>query len=130
MPTKTVIRYKPYSPLVGRRELSPKDFESMGIFTQRNMLVFDKERNWWLDAEAAGISKEALQWFDDSPEFTVERQEVPDDADAESLRHKEAYAASLGSAPQPSASALTGQSKSETTPTGTSSTTTQSTAKA
>lgn len=132
MATKTIIRHKPANPLIGRRELSPADFKSIGIFTQKTMLVFDKDTNWWLDADSAKVSKEALQWFEDSTEFTVERQEVDDDQDPEALRHQEAYAASLGSAPQTAsraaASAL-GESKSESSTTSVASTTTQSTAK-
>lgn len=131
MATKVIIRHKPANPLIGRRELSPADFKSIGIFTQKTQLVFEKENNWWLDADAAKVSKEALQWFEDSTEFTVERQEV-DDEDPETLRHQEAYAASLGSAPQAAsraaASAL-GESKSESSTASAASTTTQSTAK-
>lgn len=129
MARKTIIRHTPANPLIGRREISPADFKSLGIFTQTTMLQFDKERNWWLDAEAAKVSKEALQWFTDSPEFTVESQDVPDDEDEESLRHKEAYAASVSrptSAPQP---AVAGENKSESTAPAEASTTTQSTAK-
>jgi hypothetical protein len=132
MATKVIIRYKPETPLVGRRELSSADFKSVGIFTQKSMLVFDKERSWWIDADTAGVSKEALQWFEDSAEFTVERQEVDEEEDPEALRHREAYAASLGSAPQTAAKAAAsalGESKSESGTTSAKSTTTQSTAK-
>lgn len=132
MATKVIIRYKPESPLYGRRTVSPADFKSVGIFTQKTALAFDKELNWWIDADAAGVSKEALQWFEDSTEFTVERQEVEDDEDPEVLRHQEAYAASLGSAPQTAAKAAAsalGESKSESSTTSAKSTTTQSTAK-
>lgn len=126
MATKTIIRYKPESPLWGRRELSPADFKSLGIFTQKTMLRFDKELNWWLDADEAKVSKEALQWFEDSPEFTVEQQEVDADQDADTLRQQEAYDASLGRSPQPR---VAGENKSESTSTSTASasTTTQST---
>jgi hypothetical protein len=133
MATKVIIRHKPANPLIGRRELSPADFKSIGIFTQKTQLVFDQERNWWLDADAAKVSAEALQWFEDSTEFTVERQEVDDEEDSETLRHQEAYAASLGSAPQTAttaARAALGESKSESSTTSATSTTTQSTAKA
>lgn len=126
MATKVIIRYKPASPLIGRRELSPRDFESMGIFTQEKPLYFDQEKNYWLDAEAAGVSKEALQWFEDSPEFTVERQEVKGTVDPEAERQKEAYAASVD-VPEPVL--VEGESTSQSTPTGTTSTTTESTAK-
>lgn len=132
MATKVIIRHKPMSPLVGQRELSPEDFKSVGIFTQKTKLVFTKERNWWLDAESAKVSKEALQWFEDSTEFTVESQEVDDSQDEETLRHQEAYAASLGSAPQTAsraAAAALGENKSESDTTSANSTTTQSTAK-
>lgn len=132
MATKTIIRYKPYSPLVGERTLSPADFQSIGIFTQKTRLVFQKERSWWLDAEAAKVSKEALQWFEDSSEFTVEHQDVGEDEDPETLRQQEAYAASLGPTAQPTTSALAadlGASKSTSDTTSSASTTTQSTAK-
>lgn len=127
MATKTIVRYVPPSPLIGRRELSPADFETLGIFTQVERLQFDQEHNWWLDADAAGISKEALQWFTDSTEFTVETQEVKGKEDPEALRQQEAYAASLGSGPQP---VVEGESKSTSTADTGTSTTTQSTAKA
>lgn len=125
--TKVIIRYKPENPLIGRRELTPADFESIGIFTQETRLLFDREKNFWLDAEAAGVSKEALQWFEGSSEFTVERQEVKAGADPEKERLKEAYAASLAPTPQP---VVEGESSSESTPSSTTSTTTESTAKA
>lgn len=133
MATKVIVRHKPVNPLVGRRDLSPADFKSIGIFTQKKMVVFEKESNWWVDAEKAEISKEALQWFEDSTEFTVERQEVDDEEDADTLRHQEAYAASLGSAPQTAttaARAALGENASESSTTSATSTTTQSTAKA
>lgn len=131
MATKTIIRYTPESPLIGRRELSSADFQSLGIFTQKAPLVFDRERNFWLDADAAKVSKETLQWFEDSPEFTVERQEVDGEEDPEAVRHQEAYDASLGRSPQPQAQAAAlGASTTETTAASSpKSTTTQSTAK-
>ena len=125
MATKVIIRYLPPNPLIGRRELSPRDFETLGIFTQEQVLRFDKEKNFWLDADTAGVSKEALKWFEDSPEFTVERQEVKGKEDPEALRHQEAYAASLAASPQP---VVEGENKSESTASTEGSTTTQSTA--
>lgn len=125
MATKVIVRYKPPNPLIGRRELSPKDFESIGIFTQRKMLVFDKDQNYWLAADTADISDEAVQWFEESPEFTVERQEVPDEEDVEQARLDDAYEASL--APAPPQPVVEGESKSETSTTSADSTTTQST---
>jgi len=125
MATKTIVRYHPPSPLIGRRELTPADFETLGIFTQEKVLHFDQERNWWLDAEAAGISKEALQWFEDSTEFSVQRQEVKGKQDPEAERLKAAYDASLGSGPQP---VVEGETTSEAGSTG-ASLTTESTAK-
>lgn len=128
MATKTIIRYVPPNSLIGRRELSPKDFQSLGIFTQKKVLQFNKETNFWLDADAAGVSKEALQWFADSPEFTVETQDVGDDVDPETMRHQEAYAASIGASPAPSPQPV-GENKSASETASSASTTTQSTAK-
>jgi hypothetical protein len=124
--TKTIVRYVPPNPLIGRRELRPSDFETLGIFTQETPLFFDKEKNFWLDAEAAGISKEALQWFKDSPEFTVETQEVKGKEDPQALQFKEAYDASLGGvrSPAPEGEATSGSDTSSAH-----STTTRSTAK-
>lgn len=130
MATKTIIRYRPVNPLVGRRELSVKDFESIGIFTQEKPLAFDQERNWWLDADAAGVSKEALAWFEASSEFAVERQEVKGKEDPQATRLQEAYDASLASAAQPTSdsAALVGESVSQSSTTTANSTTTESTA--
>ena len=127
MATKVIVRYKQPNPLIGRRELFPRDFESLGIFTQKKPLIFDKSGNFWLDAEKEGISKEAMDWLRESPEFTVEEQEVPDDADTDQVRFDEARAASLAAAPQPDV--LTGESASETDTKSAKSTTTRSTAK-
>lgn len=83
MATKTIVRWKPSSPVYGRRELSVKDFEGLGIFTQRTNLVFESTKGNWLDAEEAGISKETREWLVNNPDsfgsFTVEEQEVPDE---------------------------------------------------
>lgn len=82
MATKTIVRWKPSVPVYGQREFSVADFESVGIFTQRRNVVFTKDGNFWLDAEAAEISKEALDWLVANPdsfgEVTVEQQNVPD----------------------------------------------------
>lgn len=78
MSTKTIVRYTPPNPVIGGREISPKDFESLGIFTQTTKLFWARETNFWLDVETAEISAEALEWLNSQPEFTVEEQEVPD----------------------------------------------------
>ena len=84
MATKTIVRWKPSMPVYGSRVITVADFEREGIFTQRRDLVWDKERNFWLDGEKAEISAEALAWLVDNPDsfgtFTVEKQEIPDPA--------------------------------------------------
>lgn len=78
MSTKTIVRYTPPNPVIGGREISPKDFESLGIFTQTTKLTWARETNFWLDVDEAEISAEALEWLDSQAEFTVQEQEVPD----------------------------------------------------
>lgn len=133
MATKVIVRYKPNSPLHGGREISPKDLESIGIFTQKTRLVWLRENGFWLDAAAAGVSKETLEWLRlNTAEFTVETQEVDSD-DPQALAYGEAYKRSLADSIDPDApvegEVVEGQSKSESTGTPRSGgTTTQSTA--
>jgi len=78
--TKTIVRYLPPNPIVGARELSSDDFKSQGVFTQKKKLLWQKENGFWLDADDAKISPEALAWLEErTGEFKVERQEIPDD---------------------------------------------------
>lgn len=82
MATKTIVRYTPPNPIVGRRELSPQDFKDNGIFTQKKPLAWNAETGFWIDADEAKISPEALAWLEGQKgEFTVERQELPDEED-------------------------------------------------
>lgn len=89
MTVKTVVRYRPPNPLYGARELSPEDFKSQGVFTQKKLLRWTSDTGWWLDADEAKISPEALTWLEERKEFTVERQEV-DDEEASSVETAEA----------------------------------------
>lgn len=83
MATKVIVRWHPSSPVYGQREFSVKDFEALGIFTQRTPLVFEAQKGNWLAADDAEISKEAQDWLVNNPDnfgsFTVEDQEVPDE---------------------------------------------------
>lgn len=80
MTIKTIVRYRPSSPLHGARELSPEDFKSVGVFTQKKRLVWSKETGFWLDADEHKISPEALAWLEEQKgEFTVERQEIEEE---------------------------------------------------
>lgn len=120
MATKKIVRWVPAIPGVyGRREISVEDFENEGIFTQRRNLVFAEERRFWLAADDAEISDEAIEWLVNNPDsfgtFTVEEQEVPDELLKES-------AAPAGS-PQPE-----GESVSTSTSTAGKANTTTSTA--
>lgn len=91
MATKTIVRYTPPNPIIGRRELSPEDFRGQGIFTQKKPLRWDAEQGFWLDAEEAKISPEALAWLaEQKGEFTVETQEIPDDEREELPAEEEA----------------------------------------
>lgn len=85
MATKTIVRWKPPNELYDRREITLKDLEGIGIFTQRQgPLAWEKKSGFWLDAE--GIAPEVMERLE-SPEFsndqlgyfTVETQEVPDE---------------------------------------------------
>lgn len=84
MATKTIVRWKPSSPLYGERRISVADFEREGIFTQRRDLVWSQDRGFWLAADDAEISKEALEWLVNHPDatgsFTSEEQEVSEEA--------------------------------------------------
>lgn len=90
MATKKVkiVRYKPPNELIGAREFSVEDFKRVGILTQKKPLVFNRESNFWLNAEEAEISAEALKFLEDNKNhtgtgtFTVEEQtvEVEDEA--------------------------------------------------
>ena len=120
MATKTIVRWKPSSPVYGRRELSAKDFRELGIFTQRTDLVFESSKGNWLDADEAGVSKETQEWLVNNPDsfgsFTVETQEVPDEPDggtpeAEMTDAAQATKTSPTGSPQPEGeSATTSQS--------------------
>lgn len=126
MATKVIVRYKPVSPLHGRREIYPKDLEGIGIFTQKKPLLWTQDTGWWLDAEAAEVSKETMAWLRaNTAEFTVEEQEVSDDSPQE-LAYRQAYEASLTTSDR---TPVEGETKSESTGTARSGgTTTQSTA--
>jgi hypothetical protein len=80
MATKTIVRYRPPNPIVGARELTPVQMEEVGVFTQQKRLLWTRESGFWLDAERAEISAETLAWLEEqSGEFTVERQEIPEE---------------------------------------------------
>jgi hypothetical protein len=129
LPTKVIVRYKPVSPLHGGREINPKDMESIGIFTQKTRLVWLRETGFWLDAEAAKVSKETLEWLRaNTAEFTVEEQEVDGEQDTQTLAFQEAYQRSLTDSVTPDAP-VEGERASESQGTARSGgTTTQSTA--
>lgn len=80
--TVTIVRYTPPNELVGRRILRKQDFKNEGILTQKKDVVWTREGKWWVDADEAGISAEALEWLENKEnhghkgEFKVERQEV------------------------------------------------------
>jgi hypothetical protein len=126
--TKVIVRYQPISPMHGAREISPKDLESIGIFTQKKILRWTQETGWWLDAEAAEVSKETMTWLRaNTAEFTVEEQEVDDNDSTQDLAYRAAYQASLTDSE--GSPAPEGESKSESVGSARSgSTTTQSTA--
>lgn len=84
MATKTIVRWVPPNELYDRREITLRDLEGVGIFTQRQgPLVWDKATGFWCDAE--GIAPEVMDRLE-SPEFsnaqlgkfTIETQEVED----------------------------------------------------
>lgn len=80
MATKVIVRWNPTHPVHGRREISAEDFRREGIFTQQTNLAWDRSTGMWLAADEAQISAEALAWLEQQGgEFTVERQEVPDE---------------------------------------------------
>lgn len=80
MAIKRIVRWKPSSPVYGRREFSPVDFEEDGIFTQEAPFAFDATKGNWLDVDEANISAETLEWLLNHPDafgsFTYEEQKV------------------------------------------------------
>lgn len=74
--TVRIVRWKPRSSLFGQRVLTVKDFEKLGIFTQKKSLVWDKRSHFWLDVDQAQISPEALKWLQEQKEFSVEEQKI------------------------------------------------------
>lgn len=85
MATKTIVRWKPPNELYDRRELTLRDLEGVGIFTQKQgPLTWDRP-GFWLDADEAQIAPEVMNLLE-SPEFsnaslgwfTIETQEVED----------------------------------------------------
>ena len=84
--TKTIVRWKPPNELYDRRELTLRDLEGVGIFTQKQgPLAWDRKTGYWVDAEEVGIAKEVMDRLE-SPEFsnetlgwfTIETQEIED----------------------------------------------------
>lgn len=124
MAIKRIVRWKPSSPLYGRRELYPEHFQSEGIFTQERPLAWDARQGNWLDADEAGISAEALEWLLNNPDtfgtFTYEEQEV---------RERSTEGSTSDEKQDPSANKAPVEGESASASTSTKTTTTQSTAR-
>lgn len=74
--TVTVVRWTGATDIYDGREITAKQFkDEQGIFTQKKDLFFRKP-GFFLRADEAEISEEALGWFRNSSEFKVEDQEV------------------------------------------------------
>lgn len=83
--TKRIVRYQPPNEIVGQRTMEVRDWERIGIFTQTTDLHWVREKGWWLDADEANISDEALAWLRDEANadpamglWKYEEQTVPD----------------------------------------------------
>lgn len=86
---KTIVRYRPPNEIIGRREITVKDLEGIGIFTQKTDLAWDAKTGFWVDADEAGIAKEVMDKLESSDfsndalgHFTIEVQEVEDKQEA------------------------------------------------